>query len=162
MSSNVSLNDIVARCQEKYGSLSSPDFSFVEQSAERNPYSGLMRLLVKFLKLIDNTDTNDDVSFSYLLQKDERQWSLQLSMVGPYGLLMRVAEPSGEILTSASRDLGDVERRIVDLLRSEGVQLLDRHTLEEPIALRLYNTEPEETRLYQALFTDASQLPWQG
>jgi hypothetical protein len=161
MPSNISSNDIIARCQEKYGSLSSPDFSFVKQSVERNPYSGLMGQLVKFLEVIDNTDTNDDVSFGHLLQKNERQWSLQLSMVGPYGLLMRVAEPSGEILTSASRGLSDVERRIVDLLRLEGVQLLDRQTLEEPIALRLNNAEPEETRLYQALFTDVSQLPWQ-
>jgi hypothetical protein len=161
MSSNVSLNAIVARCEEKYGSLSSPDFSFVGQSAERNPYSGVMELLGRFLEVVDNTDTNDDVSFSYLLQKDERQWSLQLSMVGPYGLFMRVAEPSGVVLTSSSGDLSEVERRIVDLLRSQGVQLMDRTTLEVPIALRLSNTEPEETRLYQALFTDVSQLPWQ-
>jgi hypothetical protein len=160
MLSKASLNDIVARCREKYGSLSSPDFSFVEQFAERNPYSHLMGLLVKFVGVSDDTDTNDDVSFSYLLQKDEQQWSLQLSMVGPYGLLIRVAEPAGEVLIPAGGDLNDVERRIVELLRSEGIQLLDRRILEEPIALRLYNAEPEETRLYQALFADVSQLPW--
>jgi hypothetical protein len=38
--------------------------------------------------------------------------------------------------------------------------LLSRRELERPVALRLYDVEPENVRIYQALFEESDILPW--
>ena len=44
---------------------------------------------------------------------------------------------------------------------SNSIRLLDRDALLIPVPMRLFNTEPENTRVYQALFTDTDILPWE-
>ncbi|WNG16937.1 hypothetical protein [Cystobacter fuscus] len=162
MTPDVSLSEIFARCLEKYGSLSSPSFLFVRQAADQAPYAALLERLKEWFEILDDTDLNDDVCFFYVLRRNGKVWSLLLSMVGPYGLFMRADEPRCVVLTSASSDLPDIERTTMDVVRSEGVQLLGSHTLEQPIALNLWPTEPDGVCLFQALFTDSSVFPWRG
>jgi hypothetical protein len=150
-------NAILAR----YGSLSEPRFHFVRAALEAHAYRALVDELRSSFDITEETDTNNDVSFSLVLRKDGGALGLRLSMVGPYAVLLRLP-PAGswEVVDGAAKTT-DAERSILDAVRRFGIEPLDQATLSLPIALDMGDTEPDQCRFYQALFTDNDVLPWE-
>jgi len=152
---------LAADLRQAYGSPTTPNWSFVSEALRRRPYQPLVDELAAIVSVEENTDPNDDVSFSFVLGLGESAWSLRLSMIGPYALLLRAHPSVVEFLPPEPDERSATERRIVELLASHGVQLLDRDLLEEPVDFAVTDSEADQPRLYQALFSDEVELPWQ-
>lgn len=146
-----------------YGSLESPDFSFVADAVARRPHEELARELSHHFEVSEDTDPNDDVSFVYQLRRGGSTWILRVSMVGPYAILLRLVENGGaDVISDDTAPRSESETDLLKRLSSRQLQVLDRDTLLQPVPLMLFNTAPENTRIYQALFCDSDILPWEG
>jgi hypothetical protein len=49
---------------------------------------------------------------------------------------------------------------VKDALEGAGIEVLDRTVLETPLDMPMFNAEPGEVSLLNALFTDADMRPW--
>jgi hypothetical protein len=149
----VLLDTITAR----YGSLEEPNYSFVEEVVRRQPYAQLLGALSKLADVEETTDLNNDVSFRYVLRHDSQSWALDVSMVGPFGLLLRLGTDR-EVVTDQS-DEGR-EREIVRTVKEAGVSLLSREVLETRIPFHRLAEESHHATIYNALISDEPLLPW--
>ena len=156
-------NSLRAAVIKAYGSLDEPSFSFVEKTAKRRPYDPLVSDLKALgFEIEETTDINEDVSFCYVLRARGSQWSLQLSMIGPFAVFFRLerhGEPIAEI-TEVTGDLIDLEKDAVVVFRQSGVLVLGESILRRRIPLSMFYTEKQDVRFYQALFSDVEILPW--
>jgi hypothetical protein len=155
-----SLDSILEQAVEKYGSLSSPEFFFVRKALDEDPFRGLIDELASDFQIEEDTDPNDDVSFGYLLTKDSKQWVLRISMVGPYAALFRMKRNGGGEVVEESSNVYVEERNIIQLVKQASIQFLTQAELEQPVEMNLSNTEPENVKIYQVLFSDTDFLPW--
>ena len=145
--------------EQKYKSLEQPDYSFVSKAVSSKPYEKLVQQFKELFEIEEITDTNDDVSFRYLVSKSENQWIVELSMVGLYAVVLRVPNAGLSETVTLDSSIKD-EQDICSLLVSHHFELLAKSELEKPLALNLCNTDPSDVRLYQALFSDTERLPW--
>jgi len=154
---------------EAYGQLDKPSFEFEKEEKRRSAYEPFIRDLAAnllmdrqgFFKIASVTDLNSDHGFAFIIQ-GVGEWWLQLSFVGFYAVLMRLTERGDhlEVIDPDDDKKSPVENLIISLIASSGIHLLDTDTLETPIDLKLFDTEPENVRVYQALFSDRDVLPW--
>lgn len=150
-----------------YKDLDHPDFSFVKKVLHARPYEPLIRKLRDFFAIEELSEAEDDVCFSYLLKGQTALWKLDLSVVGPYGILVRLRNPVRAtdflVLDQTDRiDLTGPERKVLDLLRLSGIKLLGVDELSISVPITLYNTEKSQAKLYHALFSDREALPWEA
>lgn len=148
---------------QAYKSLSSPNFSFVMESIQRDPYADIVKQLRQIFRVVEETEPNYDVSFVYEVKKSNQYWLVKISMVGPYAIVLRLYNPGDKptLITPSSSNLSAVEQSIFLLLAQHNIQILDRDTLLLPVPLPLFATEPENVRVYQALFSDEDVIPWE-
>ena len=158
-------NDIL----KAYGSLEDPSFRFENDTTRQKVYEPFMRDLAAavapylldvlgFYKICSFTDLNTDHGYVFTLGARDELW-LQLSFVGSYAVLMRNTPCMMEVI-DPSGDRIPIETLIIDLLAVHDIRLLDKKTLEIPIGLKLFDTDPGNVCLYQALFSDVDILPW--
>ena len=145
--------------ERQYKSLEKPDYSFVSKAISSKPYSELVERLKALFEIEEITDSNDDVSFRYLLSQSGKQWVVELSMVGLYAAILRLSEAGLSEPVTLDNAVSQ-EKEIYSLLSSYGFKVLDKLELEKPIKLNLCNTEPDNVCFYQALFSDTDILPW--
>ncbi len=150
------LNEFLDVLERNYKSLEQPDFSFVSSAISSKPYDALIKNLRELFDVEEITDTNDDVSFRYLLSKSSEQWVVELSMLGRYAVILG---QHGLVTLSHSTQQ---EQRILSLLLENQFVVLEQQQLEQPVSITLSNTEPENVCIYQALFSDTDLLPWKG
>jgi hypothetical protein len=145
-----------------YKSFEQPDFSFLRRVFHSRPYDPLIRKLRDFAAVEDLGECEDDVCFSYLLKGQNALWRLELSMVGPFAVFVRLRSHvrPGDFVSHQGKDLSGFEQKIVEKLNSLGIRLLTPRELVETIELQLFNTPRGKTCLYQALFSDRAELPW--
>lgn len=154
---NTQLSESILR---KYKSLGEPDFSFVSKVIASKPYDALVQQLQSLVEVEEITDSNDDVSFCYVLSDMKNQWEIQLSMIGLYAVIFRKAEAKlSELVVSA---ISEQEEKIVSLLNKYQFEILQPQVLEQKSALSLFNAGQENTCIYQALFSDTDILPWKA
>lgn len=153
---SISLKELLPTIEKRYGSLEQPIFSFVEKQRSKNPYQKLEILLRENFDVEDVTDMNYDVSFCYEIDK---KWLLQLSMVGSYAVILSLGNG---IHIVKSNTANECEQKMFKLLIEHGFMVLDREGLELPVSLKLFNTDPENCCIYQALFSDIDILPWKA
>lgn len=152
---------IIATIERAYGSLSNPSYSFVDRALAAKPYAVLIHCLGLLVDVEETTDVNGDVSFRYVLAQGEESWALNLSMVGPYGLLMRLSrEGSHEVVTGESDAEGSVEADLLAAIDDGGISLLTREVLQRAIPLRRPGDEDRQSLVYHALIGDDPLLPW--
>ena len=146
-----------------YKSLEHPDFSFVKKGFSSRPYDPLIKRLRDYAAVEECTEAEDDVCFSYFLKGRDSLWKLDLSLVGPFGLFVRLKARIGteDFLCAGKGDLNGYERKILDLLKNSGIKLLTVKDLSQEVPMTLFNTGKGKVCLYQALFSDREALPWQ-
>lgn len=156
-------NEFLSRIKEVYGTLDQPNFSFVMEAVRSRPYEHVISEVVTTLGLASEeySDPNDDVSFQYCLARGDESWAVELSMLGPFAVVARIGDGWDGILVPNDPSLSELERQLLAILRSYGLRLLDKEELEQTVPLRLFNTDPGDVRVYQALFSDIDVLPWQ-
>ena len=146
-----------------YGNLEQPDFGFVRKVFSARPYDPLIKRMRDYAVVEECTEAEDDVCFSYFLKGRSALWKLDLSVVGPYGIFVRLSsriEPDS-FLSYSRVDLIGFELKIMGLLEKAGIKLLTTDELSVEMPMTLYNTGTAKVRLYQALFSDRERLPWE-
>ena len=147
--------------ERTYTSLEQPDFSFVSKSISSRPYDSVIQQMRNQFEIEEITDSNDDVSFRYLLSKSKNQWVIELSMLGRYATVLRISdvEPIRVVTQNTS---AREEQEIFSLLMENQFKVLGQQELEQSFPLKLSNTEPENVCIYQSLFSDSDVLPWKA
>lgn len=154
-------HDLLDVLKRNYKSLEQPDFSFVSRAVSSKPYEALIKDFRDLFDVEEITDPNDDVSFRYVVSKSNNQWVVELSMLGKYTAVLRVFQPGHTELVSQNSSAPE-DKDIISLLIENQFEILGKDELEQPVALKLFNTEPENTCIYQALFSDTDILPWKA
>jgi hypothetical protein len=157
------MDDVQRQIERTYESLSNPQYFSITRRLEERPYEELMGFVGDKFELVETTDENDEVAFTYALRREGRQWALEISAVGPYAVFARtdpVSQLWEEILTPSASDLSRDEHWLISKVSTSGLRFLGRQELEVPIPLQLVGTDPQYVRVYQALFTDSEILPW--
>lgn len=151
---------LIELVRARYGSLEAPDYSWTRGAFEANPHEAIVGELRAKFDVMDLTDPNDDVSANLVVKIPGRaEWQVWLSLVGPFAALTR-GDPAGARVVSG-RDGGDSDdRALVDALAGAGLEVLCREVLETPVSMPMFNAEPGEVILFNALFTDADIRPW--
>ena len=147
-----------------YKSLVHPDFSFVKKVFSARPYDPLIKRLRDYGVVEELVEAEDDVCFSYLLKGQSSLWRLDLSVVGPFGLFIRLKAKVGssDFIHPGKADITGYEAKVLGLLQSAGIKLLTTDELSQRIPMTLYNTAKNNVRLYQALFSDREAQPWEA
>jgi hypothetical protein len=129
-----------------YGTAELPDFSGSVAVVERNPFQRLRKRLEETWGLLDATEVQYDLGWSWWLRKEDRPLNLRLSFVGPYALLLDATN------TTLVED-----DEIVKLVREEGFAFLSVDELACPVEL----WSPEYVgSLYEFLFEFDRGQPW--
>jgi hypothetical protein len=141
-----------------YGSLATPRFDFRHRVHERHPYRALESALARTFEVRDDADLDADNGTILILTGQTTRWSLYLSFLGPYATVTEIREDNTCRVVDAPTE---AESEILfGSLRDHGVVVLPQDLLERPIELQLNYTEPENVRIFQALFGDYDVLPW--
>ena len=146
-----------------YKNLDQPDFGFVRKVFSARPYDPLIKRMRDYAVVEECTEAEDDVCFSYLLKGRNALWKLDLSVVGPFGIFVRLRNrvEAEDFIVYSREDLTGFEVKMADLLKRAGVKLLSMDELSVAMPMTLYNTGRDKVRLYQALFSDRDRLPWE-
>jgi hypothetical protein len=155
-------NEFLSRIKEMYGTFDEPNFSFVMEAIRSRPYEDVISEVVTTLGLAfeEYNDPNDDASFQYQLSRGSESWAVELSMLGPFAVVARIGDGWDRILVKNDPNFSKVEHQILAILHSHGLQPLSKEELEQPVPLSLFNTDPDNVCVYQALFSDIDVLPW--
>jgi hypothetical protein len=166
-SSDPVLDAYLESARRSYGDLASPNFSFVADFLQRNPYRNVVTHLGSFLSVRDMTTPDDDVCLTLDLRGAGEKWRLLLSMVGPYAMLMRVHVHRRRLRRSVDVTVGgtdgtEFEQRMVSLLVDAGFRVLTAADAAKPVRFIVPpDEEPEMGPLFRVLFTDMTELPWE-
>ena len=146
-----------------YGNLSAPDFDFAKRGFDKRPYDRIIKRLRDYAAIEEILVGEEDVCFSYFLKGRTNLWKIELSLVGPFAIFVRLKAQvtADDFLHNRKEDLIEFERKVVEIVRNFGISLLTTNQLQISVPLTLFNTPKENVRLYQALFTDRDGLPWE-
>ena len=147
--------------KQAYTSLEQPNFSFVSKAISSRPYDSIIQQMRSLFEIEEITDSNDDVSFRYLLSKSKNQWVIELSMLGRYATVLRISGV-GPIQVVTQNISVQEEQEIFSLLTENQFTVLGQQELEQSFPLKLPNTEPGNVCIYQALFSDTDVFPWKA
>lgn len=150
--------DILNHIVSAYGSLREPKFFFKERVVKLNPYSEFKRSLSGIYHVDEDVDLDDEQCFLYSVSNGSEQWTIELSMVGPYALMFRWNRKR-ELITRESKSVSQDERNMLGLLNNFSIVLLDENMLGKGVPLNL-NMETKEVTIYNALFSELGTLPW--
>lgn len=148
-----------------YKNLDDPNYDFKREA--RPPFEIVEKLRADGFQVHECPDNDADVCFAYCVLKDGKDWSLMVSMVGPYAVLFRNRGPnrSQHVAPIRSRMLPQ-ERAIAAILNSSvdasnrNYKLIDFPTLSRRFGLKCMNTRRDKVMIYQVLFRDLNELPW--
>lgn len=154
---------ISQRIIQQYGSFEEPDYSFVLQEQEANPYSHLILELSKIADdIAEDTDLNYSVSLSFVIKLRSQSYLLLLSLVGRYGVLGRISRTADLVCIVPFQDarlLTPSEKQIVDILNSHQVVILSKSELTSRVPLRISGIDSESVTIYNALFSE-NPITW--
>lgn len=147
-----------------YKSMEQPDFSFVKRVFNARPYEPLIRKMRDYAAIEECTHSEDDVCFSYFLKGRTNLWKMDLSLVGPFAIFVRLRSRIEEhdFLYPAKADLADFEIKIISMMTQYNIRLLTSQDLRIEVPIGLFSSAKDKPRLYQALFSDTEKLPWEN
>ncbi|AOS64752.1 hypothetical protein [Actinoalloteichus hymeniacidonis] len=158
---DATLTELISRAYG--GDLTRPDLARPRRRLRANPYADLIDEVSHLdgVLLTDYTDSNHMVCLGYLLAHGGQEWALELSLIAPFAIFARTSDVWERLLHPSTTDLDTTEQQVIALLTSHGFSLPHRETLEQPLAMSLDYTDPENVRVYHALFSDEDFLPWE-
>lgn len=152
--------ELIELVKARYGSLEAPNYLWTHGAFDAKPHAAVVGELRTKFQVKDLTDPNDDVCTNLVVEIPRRaEWQVWVSLVGRFAAVTR-GDPAGARVVSA-RDGGDSDDfALVDALAGHELEVLPRAVLETPINMPMFNAEPGEVILFNALFTDADIRPW--
>ena len=148
---------LVAAAREAYGSLENPNYAFVGKAMKKQEYARLLEQLRESFEVSETTDENHDVAFCYALKRNSETLGLQISMIGPFSLILRAREDHLEFLVAP--DSNDA-KTVFALLKEHRLMVLSDDEIRHPIRMNMFDDADGQATLYQALFDSKSRLPW--
>jgi hypothetical protein len=153
------IDRIQASVLTAYGPGPRPTFWFVQEAVRTDPHRELIDEFRQSFAIENDTDTNEDVSFNYLLKKDRKLWRLALSMVGPFAVLIGGVRPEDSVIVRMESQDRD-EEYIITAVRSRGFTFLDPETIRKPLAVSYPSADDDdEWNVYHALFVHGEVPP---
>ncbi len=154
---------ILSDIRRVYRSLDQPNFAFARDAMKRGVGADVFaEMLRRGFAVEDLTDLNDDVSRHLLpRRRSPRSLAVRLSFVGPYAVILSALDGEVKVIASPDeleRDADELD--LVQICMQHGYQLLPQALLEEHISLNLFETDPANVCIFQALFIDNDVLPW--
>ena len=100
------------------------------------------------------TQAEDDVCFSYLLKGQTRLWKLELSMVGPFAIFVRLQGRvhESDFIGPKNNNLTTFEQKIRSMLLSAGINLMGPKELSVTMPMTLFNTPKTESNVPLSVF----------
>lgn len=83
-------------------------------------------------------------------------------MVGRCAVLFRLLDASSGLKFVPPKTAVPEEQTIQRLILDSQFVILGQQELGQPCPLKIHNTDPENMRIYQALFSDTDVLPWKS
>lgn len=149
------IDEIMTSMRSSYGSLSEPDFSFIELDKLISPLLELRNWLDD-AKVTEDTDLDTDVCFSFLIESNKAERFLQLSLVGPFACIRILGKVDRYL--SLSDELDPVDVRIIEFLQYKDFALVEPSILSRPVPeLVLFNTDKRIVSIYHGLFSDSGR-----
>ena len=160
MLDDATIRQIMVELESSYGDFDNPDFHKVASTLARDPYRNLLQSLSASGAMVtETTDPNDDVSFQVVVSQAGEQIALELSAIGPFGVVRRLAnDGSSQWVPKSNETTSPLAARVAGAAERAGVHLLDRDTAAMKVDIHF---EPNDTgaTLYQALFTNTDVIP---
>ncbi|MBB5921698.1 hypothetical protein FHR81_002738 [Actinoalloteichus hoggarensis] len=161
----MTVEDLLSVITRVYGGdLTAPDYSFITSQMEQRPYDSLIQQLgaLDSVQLSEHTDTINYVAFAYKVDHPQQEWVLELSMLGRLAVLARTGDHQWQrLMYPDDQDLHVVEQEMFAVFAEHQIEFPSRATLELPIDMTLDYTDPENARVYHALFSDEDFVPWE-
>lgn len=149
-----SLTAIARALIARYRNLSDPWYGWVLPAYQAGPYRAVMDDLAALGATVsDETDLNDDVSCRYYVSRDGISLTVELSLVGPYAVVLDAQAGKNGPITPAT-PASKLARDVLAVLTARGLQVLDADTLRTPLEMPFQNVEAGHGTLYQALISD--------
>ncbi|MCA9279483.1 MAG: hypothetical protein H6815_01365 [Phycisphaeraceae bacterium] len=163
---------ILESITKAFGDLSKPHYGFMEQQQKKLLLHPIISELISRFILTNDTDLNADHSLHLRVGKKNLgqaqasvQWAdyaVRLSFVHPWAAVFRISKQSGwyeEVIEPSTPGISRDDMEMLDVLEIHGFKLLTRSELQRPIQMRLFDTSPEDIRVYHALVADEPIRP---
>lgn len=95
-SKNFDWDNFSQHVRDSYGSVEQPDYSFTHEYFREHKYPRVLDFIKRNFSFSEDTEPNTDVSYGYVLKKDNDRAALQISFVGPYFYLSAIL-PDGSM-----------------------------------------------------------------
>jgi hypothetical protein len=160
MPDETTIQKITAALRSSYGDLDNPDFHKVASMLDQDPYRSLIEnLRASGVMVTETTDPNDDVSTQLVVSRSGEQVALELSAVGPFGVVRHLREDGcSQWVSKPSETASSLAADVAAIAERAGLRLLDRDTAATKIRMNLTGEDTHAT-LYQALFTNTDRIP---
>jgi len=166
------LTEIYQFARHAYHDLNDPDYGFFADGNRRKTLSAVINRLRQLVDVTDWSDYEDGVSLRSTLEEKrhwwqskstEPIWTLWLSAVGPFGLLLETPVTSSElsrddVVMTIDESESQLGRRITGILREEGVRLLAPADVEATVGFKPYH-EVFPVTAFVMLFEEEN-VPW--
>jgi len=142
--------------------LKHPNYLFVQTSLEKGLYNDIIENLSEAgFDIIEDTDTNYMVCRYIYIKNDKIKYSLYLSLVGKYSILLAKIKNKFSVITLEDEFLELNERLILNMLSENNIIALDIQILNENVDFYPNHcTDYDEPTVYNLLFGDDIP-PWQ-
>lgn len=137
-----------------YGSLTKPSYHFVEKANHVFAETFIHAMRREGYKVEETTDLNDDIAFTFYVAMENYSWTVQISIIGMYCIVMEI-DSNGKITFNNYSQTAILE----GLLQNFGATILTKSDAEHRINFGDNNSKKS---LYSILFTDTDSLPWEA
>ncbi|MEN9855025.1 MAG: hypothetical protein RLZZ157_151 [Pseudomonadota bacterium] len=135
----------ITAIETSYGSLESPNWSFVSKRMNKGLYDDLVSELRAFGSIQETTDLNDDCSRCVYIESETDSFTLRLSLVGRFAC---IHDEYGHFLNEFSLKKLYLGEKVLGLLNTSNIMLLDEQHLRTTM---LFGREQHS--LYEILFS---------
>ena len=146
-------HDVKHDIVDSYGSLESPEWSFVMTRISQGLYGDVIEAIATLGAISETTDPNDDCSRCVTVVRGSEAITVRLSLVGSYAC-MHDSDGQFLVLSDAPDGSGSLAGGIAQCLGRYGVRILDRTELSTTIEFG-----GSQVLLYEVMFSTDGLLP---
>ncbi|WP_174935045.1 hypothetical protein [Burkholderia lata] len=140
---------------ESYGSLESPDYSFVNAYLAGAKHPGVRQFLEENYDFSEDTDPNTDVSYGYVLRGAAEDSVFRVSLVGPYYYLSSLSPDGSQQLPSLDLPSDDDRRLLLKRMEEMGMIFTPAEVLSKRLVFG-----NQSSSLYSILYCYEGEPSW--